>query len=102
MAQLFLNRTVLLQHKPILRRFEDAWRCGKWPSIGEHVPADGRERRPLLVELIHLDLAYRCKSDGSARVEEYLSRYPELAGDRVVLRELIATEYEARQPSVSI
>jgi WD40 repeat protein len=79
-----------------VKRFERAWQQGPRPAIDAYLPA-GDRRRLVLVELVHIDLELRLKCGESARVEEYLHRYPELAGDRATALELIAVEYELRR-----
>jgi predicted ATPase len=83
--------------KEAVTRFEAAWRQGLRPVIDAHLPAEGLLRRALLVELAHLDLELRLKAGETARVEEYLARYPELAGDGAITRDLVLAEYELRQ-----
>ena len=83
--------------KRVVRRFEDAWHQGPRPAIDDYLPAAGGLRDRLLVELAHLELELRLKAGEAARVEEYLTRYPELAGDPVVPLDLIAAEYELRR-----
>src|SRR5205807_2895889 len=53
----------------------------------------------LLIELVHIDLELRLKAGEAARAEEYLARYPELAGDRAAAVELIAAEHGLRRRS---
>src|SRR6516164_5826416 len=83
--------------KDAVRRFENAWRQGPRPLIDDFLPSDGPERSRVLIELVHIDLELRLKAGETARVEEYLARYPELAGDRVVVLDLIAAEHELRR-----
>ena len=80
-----------------VKDFEDAWRAGQRPSIEQHLSPGGPERLPCLVELVHAELECRLKAGDAARVEDYLRRFPELAGDRAVLLELIAAEHELRR-----
>src|SRR4029077_3339765 len=82
--------------KGAVRRFEEAWRQGPRPVIDDYLPADRPLRSRVLLELVHIDLELRLKAGEAARVEEYLARYPELAGDRAVPLGLIAAEYELR------
>src|SRR5713101_5572393 len=82
--------------KDAVKRFEDAWRQGPRPAIDDYLPAEGPRHR-LLIELVHIDLELRLKAGEAARVEEYLARFPELAGDRATTIELIAAEYEFRR-----
>ena len=89
----------------LIKAFEEAWRRGEAPAIRDYLRTDGPARRPLLVELVHVDLEFRLKAGNSTRVEAYLRDYPELAGDRPVLLELIAAEYQLRRrdrPDVSL
>jgi hypothetical protein len=62
-------------------RFEQAWRAGRRPALDDHLPAEDWLRRAVLVELAHMDLECRLKAGEPARAEDYLSRYPELAGE---------------------
>jgi predicted ATPase len=82
--------------KDAVRRFEHAWRQAARPAIDDCLPADEPLRGRVLVELVHLDLELRLKAGESARVEDYLARYPELAGDQAVTLGLLAAEYELR------
>src|SRR5262249_49526745 len=83
--------------KQAVTHFESAWRQGPRPAINDHLPAAGPLRYRTLVELAHIDLELRLKAGEAARVEEYLSRYPELACDRAAALELILAEYELRR-----
>jgi predicted ATPase len=51
----------------------------------------------VLIQLVHIDLELRLKFGEAARVEDYLARYPELAGDSAVAQALIAAEHEWRR-----
>jgi WD40 repeat protein len=84
------------RQEPIIRRFEDAWRRGERPVIEEYLPTDGPARRVLLVELVHAELECCLKAGETARAEEYLQRFPELADDAVAAVELILAEHELR------
>jgi hypothetical protein len=81
----------------VLRSFEDSWRRGGRPRLGDYLPASGPERRVLLAELAHEDLDYRLQAGEAARVEDYLAGYPELAADREAVLALLASEYELRR-----
>ncbi|HEX8203703.1 MAG TPA: hypothetical protein VF590_24720, partial [Isosphaeraceae bacterium] len=80
----------------IVESFEDRWESGPRPSIDDYLPADGPARHAALVELVHVELERRLKAGEAARVEDYLRRYPELAGDRAVILNLIVAERELR------
>ena len=89
----------------IIKRFEDDWRSGHRRPIEEYLSQEGDQRQTLLIELVHIDLEYSLKSGVPARVETYLSRYPELSSDRAVLVELVVAEFDFRRrgdPKVSI
>jgi predicted ATPase len=77
-------------------RFVDAWRQGARPGIDAYLP-DGALRHTFLVELVHTELELRLKAGEAARVEEYLTRYPQLADGRSEVVELIAAEHEFRR-----
>src|SRR5262245_29878244 len=83
--------------KDAVRRFEKAWRQGPQPLIDDYLPIDVPLRSRMLIELVHIDLELRLKAGESARVEEYLARFPELAADRAVALGLIAAEHELRR-----
>jgi hypothetical protein len=76
-------------------QFEAAWRAGAPPAIEAYLPA-GPARGAVLRELVHLDLEYRRKAGEGARVEDYLARFPELAGDRTAVLALVLSELELR------
>src|SRR4051794_8327751 len=76
-----------------INRFVTAWREGARPRLEDYLPAGDRLRRTLLIELIHTELELRLKDGEAARVEDYLTRYPELAADRADVLELIVAEY---------
>jgi serine/threonine protein kinase/predicted ATPase len=83
--------------KDAVRRFENGWRQGPRPVIDDFLPADDPLRCRVLIELVHIDLELRLKAGEAARVEEYLTRYPELTRDQAVPVALIATEHELRR-----
>ena len=78
-------------------RFVNDWRRGRRPGFEDYLPTDARLRYPLLVELTHTELELRVKAGEAVRVEEYLTRYPELAADAECALELIAAEYRLRR-----
>src|SRR6186997_2571821 len=79
-----------------IQRFENDWQGQARPEIIAYLPT-GTGHTRLLTELVHVDLEYRLRAGESARVEEYLARYPELTDDRAVMLELIAAEHEFRR-----
>jgi hypothetical protein len=83
--------------KEAVRRFEDAWRQTPRPKIDAFLPTSAVLRSRVLIELVHIDLELRLKAGEKVRVEEYLTRYPELTEDRPVALDLIAAEHALRQ-----
>ena len=81
----------------VVRRFEEAWRHGPPPRLEDYLPAGQRDRRAVLLELVHTDLEYRLKDGAQARVEEYLARFPELSDDPAAELELITAERDLRR-----
>jgi serine/threonine protein kinase len=76
--------------------FERAWKTGLSPQIAEYLLPEP-DRQTVLLELIHIDLEYRLKSDLPARVEDYLAQFPELATGSSIRLSLIATEFRFRK-----
>ena len=89
------------QREEVIAGFEEAWLHGEQPAIDDFLVGEGRSRKEILVELVHADLECRLKTDESVRVEDYLSRYPELKQNTSTVVELIAWEYNLRQRSTS-
>jgi hypothetical protein len=87
---------LLSRWRPVLDRFELAHLHGERPDIDAYLDGDGPARHRLLIELVHIELECRLKAGEPARVEDYLRRYPELAGDRAAALELIAAERRLR------
>ncbi len=82
-----------------LDRFDLAWQQGEPPAIKDYLPAGGAQRQAVLVELVHVDLEKRLLRGETARVEQYLEQYSELADDPTVVMDLIASEYRLRKRS---
>jgi serine/threonine protein kinase len=87
----------LARLESIIERFENAWQDGPAPVMDEYLKADDVEPRKLVVELAHVDLECRLKAGEAARVETYLERYPELAGDPAAVLGLIEAEFQLRR-----
>jgi eukaryotic-like serine/threonine-protein kinase len=81
----------------VVDRFEGQWRCGPSPAIESFLPATEPERRQVLVELVHVELELRLKAGEPVRLEDYLTRFPELTQDRGVLLALVAAEFGLRR-----
>jgi serine/threonine protein kinase len=84
----------------LLEEFETAWRQGSSPAIADFLPADADARRPMLEDLIKLDLEYRWRRGPAEatpwRLEDYVARHPELGPVDRLPGELIGEEYLAR------
>jgi tetratricopeptide (TPR) repeat protein len=79
-----------------LLALDRALRRGERPDLTALLPA-GVSRPAALIELIHAELEYRLKNGERAGVEDYLARYPELAGRRDAVRSLAAAEFRFRR-----
>src|SRR5262249_16234454 len=59
----------------------------------------------LLPELVHAELEFRHKAGDPAEVEEYFTRYPDLAARETVCSDLVLAEFRLRrrrQPSLKV
>jgi WD40 repeat protein/serine/threonine protein kinase len=81
----------------ILKRFETALFSGQRPEIAAHVPAGTHLRLPILGELVHTELEFRLRRGEPARVEEYLTRFPELRDAGTLIVDLLAAEFKCRR-----
>jgi serine/threonine protein kinase/predicted ATPase len=81
----------------VIEAFERAWQTGTPPRIDDYWQAGGTDRDALLVELVHVDLEFRLKRGEAARVENYLSRYPELGRDNAIVLDLLDSEHDLRR-----
>lgn len=84
------------EFEDVIARFEEAWMSGARTQIDAYLPT-GASRTRLLSELVHVELEFRHRGGESARVEEYLARFPELRADREIVLELIAAEHGLRR-----
>jgi serine/threonine protein kinase len=80
----------------IVARFEEACHRGPWPAIEPYLP-DDPSRVAVLVELVHADLELRWRKGEDASAAAYLERYPELAADDQLARELRVREAHLRR-----
>jgi len=83
--------------KDLLARFDNLWHQKQRPALDDFLAGvpEG-ERLAVLIELVHSDLEFRLKAGESARVEDYLKRYPQLAGQTAVVADLLAAEFHLR------
>jgi serine/threonine protein kinase len=77
--------------------FEEAWKQGLRPNIAAFLNDNEPDRQALLIELVHTEFEYRLKQGESARVEEYLRRFPTLNHSRETVLELIRAEWSFRE-----
>jgi tRNA A-37 threonylcarbamoyl transferase component Bud32 len=81
----------------IVASFESAWWRGERPAIDDYLPAGEPLRSLALLELAHAELECRLKAGEPARAQDYLTRYPELAGNVEAVLGLVESEYRLRQ-----
>ncbi len=84
----------------ILQVFESAWRRGERPVIETYLSAladRAADRGELLTELVHIELELLLKTGESARVEDYIARFPVLAESREDLLDLVVAEFDFRR-----
>src|SRR4051812_39103662 len=79
-----------------VKAFEEAWQAGPEPLFEDFLDGAGPQRLRLLTALVQVALERRLQAGQAARVEEYLTRYPELASESQVLRDLVQAEYRCR------
>jgi len=78
--------------------FRERWRSGQQPIIEQHLPpGDQPHFREVLIALIEIDLEHRLARGDSVRLEEYLSRFPQIAPGGQIPLDLIASEFESRR-----
>lgn len=86
----------------LLDRFEEAWQEGRPPALEDVLAAvPASDRRPLLEELVKIDLEYRWRGAGSfdrpPLLEGYAARHSELGRPERLPVELIGWEYLVRR-----
>ena len=93
------------QIEATITAFEAGWIRGDRPSIADHLDESSPLRPAILVELVHAELEFRLKSGEAARVESYLTAYPELRSRTEILISLIRAEWTIRcrrEPELTI
>src|SRR5262249_52390548 len=78
-------------------RFENAWRQGQRPRIGDYLAEIDGDRQALLIELVHEDLEQRLQAGEGVRGEGYWGGYSGLAASPLVGVDLIAAEFVLRE-----
>jgi formylglycine-generating enzyme required for sulfatase activity len=79
----------------VLHRFEEDRKAGNACALDGYacqVPSELRQL--LLVELIHLDMEFRCQNGQPLRIEYYLEKYPDLSQNRQVVWALLLGEIQ--------
>jgi tetratricopeptide (TPR) repeat protein/tRNA A-37 threonylcarbamoyl transferase component Bud32 len=76
-----------------LQEFESKWESGVVAEFASSIPIEARSNTDLLTDLACIDLQNRIQRDRETRVESYVTAFPQLANDDLVLLELIRTEY---------
>lgn len=83
-----------------ISRFEEAWRLGERPDLGEYLgeAAKDANRRALIEGLVLIDLEWhwRVRDDEPPRLEDYLDRFPQLQEISPLSIAVIEDEYRAR------
>ena len=78
-------------------QFEKAWQQGDRPHIEDRVADQTDPSDPLLKELVRVELECRLKAGETARVEEYLARFPVLTEDDRFVLKMILDERRLRR-----
>ncbi len=87
-----------LRLEQYFQRFEAAWKEQGHPLLEDFLPAADSPDRPIvLVELIKIDLDYRCQLGEPARLETYLQQHPELRNGGHLPMDLIQEEIRVRR-----
>jgi hypothetical protein len=81
----------------IVEAFESAWQSGPRPRVEDFLEGDRVSRQVLLWELVHADLDHRLRAGETARVEDYMQRFAEIAANPERLAELIIAEFRHRK-----
>ena len=81
----------------VIERFEAAWSNKERPDIASYVRDLPAAADNLLRELVQIDLEYRLRSSEAARVEDYLSQFPELNSDDEFCLKFIRQEFFLRR-----
>jgi tetratricopeptide (TPR) repeat protein/predicted Ser/Thr protein kinase len=83
----------------ICTQFEENWATGRRPAIAERlaeVPAEARG--VLLVELLRVELAYRCRAGETPQPQEYQERFPQHSE---LLKAIFTTALPGVSPALS-
>jgi hypothetical protein len=64
-----------------VQEYEGAWQRGARPPLDDFLPDTETLRQAVLVELVCTELELRLDAGEPVRVESYLERFPDLAGD---------------------
>ena len=78
----------------VIEAFEAALQRGDDPDLVGYLTQP--EDLEVLIELLHIEMEFRLKNRREASVAAYLTTYPQLAGDRRAVAEMIETEFRFR------
>ncbi len=84
-------------HGAVAVRFRGAWEAGETPEIEDYLSDDSSARERELAKLIPTDIEHRLRAGQAVRIEQYLERFPDVANNRVLMRQLIVAEYKLRK-----
>ena len=90
------RNTIRFENEARIEEFEQKWLNGLAPRIEDYLPADAG-RLPLLTELILAEMEFRFKQNQDPKLEEYLTRFPELLDDRLHAIQLATNEFRSRR-----
>lgn len=86
-----------LRRENIVERFELQWRANGDADVAAFLgSSDAHDQMALLIELIKVDLEYRWERGEEARIETYLTRFPQLGTPDSAPIELLLEELNAR------
>ena len=87
----------------LVESFEEAWIAGQNPDIDAYLPSNPDQRNAALWELAETELELALRTGSVCRVEDYVTRYPEMADQPQRLADFVHSEYRVRsqiQPDV--
>ena len=94
-----LSPSLLQRMADVCDRFEDAWKAGQRPAIEDYLGGTAEPSRSLLLlELLVVELQYRCQHGETLVAEHYVSRFPAHAD---LIREVFGEELSAERSNGS-
>src|SRR5262249_22952228 len=72
-----LSASLIGRIDQVCDRFEDAWRAGQRPAIEDYLGGTAEAcGSQLLLELLCLEIHYRCQNGETVVADDYVSRFP--------------------------